>query len=127
MHKIDKNIEFLEFQKNIDDFFSSIDCLVMPSVEESFGMVALEAMSCKLPCIVSSVCGASEIISDKEDGFIFEMDSIPHINLANKMEEIIKSKEIEKLRQNAFKTAEKYSWERFYKTFLQEIKDKVFD
>jgi glycosyltransferase involved in cell wall biosynthesis len=46
-----------------DEFFQSIDVLVMPSAFESFGIVAAEAMMRGVPAIVSRPTGAAEIIS----------------------------------------------------------------
>lgn len=39
------------------DFFSTQDLLVMPSIGDSFGFVAIEAMACGVPVIVTSHCG----------------------------------------------------------------------
>ena len=39
------------------DFLNSQDLLVMPSLGDSFGFVAMEAMACGLPVIVTSHCG----------------------------------------------------------------------
>ena len=46
-----------------DDFFSKIDLLVVPSiVNESFGLVAAEAMSARLPLIVSDAGALPEVV-----------------------------------------------------------------
>lgn len=39
------------------DFLNSQDLLVMPSLGDSFGLVAMEAMACGLPVIVTTHCG----------------------------------------------------------------------
>lgn len=39
------------------DFLSSQEVLVMPSLGDSFGLVAMEAMACGLPVIVTTHCG----------------------------------------------------------------------
>ncbi|WP_395750205.1 glycosyltransferase family 4 protein [Prosthecobacter sp.] len=39
------------------DFFNTQDVLVMPSLGDSFGLVAMEAMACGLPVIVTTHCG----------------------------------------------------------------------
>ncbi len=46
--------------------------LVLPSSQEAFGMVLIEAMSCFTPCIAFSVGGTTEIIDDKLNGFLVE-------------------------------------------------------
>jgi glycosyltransferase involved in cell wall biosynthesis len=50
--------------------FGRCDVLVMPSVEDGFGVVALEGMACGLPVIVTSYCGAADLIEDGVNGFI---------------------------------------------------------
>ena len=46
-------------------------CFVMPSTDEGFGLVYLEAMSAAVPCIASSGA-AEEIITDQRDGLIID-------------------------------------------------------
>lgn len=47
-----------------------MDCLVLPSRLESFGMVVVEALSAGVPVIVSDHAGASEIIRENENGWV---------------------------------------------------------
>ena len=46
------------------------DLFLLPSETESFGLAALEAMSCGVPVIASNVGGLPEVISDGVDGFL---------------------------------------------------------
>ncbi|MDD5729535.1 MAG: glycosyltransferase family 4 protein [Candidatus Omnitrophica bacterium] len=43
-------------QEDLAQIYNAADLLVMPSLYEPFGMVALEAMACGTPVIVSSAC-----------------------------------------------------------------------
>ncbi|MDD3149937.1 MAG: glycosyltransferase family 4 protein [Candidatus Gastranaerophilales bacterium] len=117
-----KNITFLPFQKDMSDFYNSIDCLVMPSLEDTFGLAAIEAMSYGKTCIISSFAGASEIIKDGENGFVFQMDKHGSDNLAKKMRFLIKNKKILiKTSQKALESANFYSWQRFYADFIKNL------
>lgn len=40
------------------DIYTSYDLLVLPSVADAFGFVALEAMSCGMPVVITDTCGA---------------------------------------------------------------------
>jgi len=47
---------------DLENIYRSADLYVMPSVSEPFGLVALEALSNKVPVIVSKQSGAAEVI-----------------------------------------------------------------
>ena len=49
-------------EEKVVDLFRRSDILVMPSVSEPFGIVALEAMQAGVPVILSRQSGASEVI-----------------------------------------------------------------
>lgn len=50
--------------------FGKCSVLVLPSVEDGFGLVALEAMACGLPVIVTSQCGAADVVAQGVNGFV---------------------------------------------------------
>jgi glycosyltransferase involved in cell wall biosynthesis len=45
--------------------------LVLPSLEEGFGLVVPQALNCGLPCIVSDQVGGKDLIHHRENGSIF--------------------------------------------------------
>src|SRR5262249_36480651 len=49
--------------------------LVLPSREELFGIVIIEAMSCKKPVVASSVGGIPEIIEHEKNGILVEPEN----------------------------------------------------
>jgi glycosyltransferase involved in cell wall biosynthesis len=78
----------------IDDmpkFYSNIDCFVLPSRNETFGYVYVEAMSCGKPAIACRAAGPLDIIKDGETGYFVEMSN--YSDLAGKMEKYLKSKQ----------------------------------
>ena len=50
---------------NANRFVKAFDSFVLPSLEEGFGMVLLEAMAGKTPCIASNVGGIPTVLGDK--------------------------------------------------------------
>lgn len=54
----------------LDREYAAADVFVLPSVEDGFGLVVLEAMLAGLPVIVSDHAGASEAVRDGIDGFV---------------------------------------------------------
>ena len=70
-----KGIEIKEYYDDINDFYKEVDVLCLPSIDEGFGMVVLEAMSNGIPAIISKNVGASDLLKDKEDGIIIDDQS----------------------------------------------------
>jgi glycosyltransferase involved in cell wall biosynthesis len=76
---------------NIYPYYEMCNFVVIPSIHESFGYVALEAVSFGRPVIASHVGGLREIIVDKYTGYSFRAGD--HIELARKILELLASKE----------------------------------
>jgi N-acetyl-alpha-D-glucosaminyl L-malate synthase BshA len=71
-HGVDKKVHFLGKRDNIEDLIGISDLLLLPSDNESFGLVALEAMACEVPVIVSRVGGLPEVVTDGVEGYLVE-------------------------------------------------------
>ena len=119
---IEKNVEFLSYQENIQEFYRSIDVLVAPSIEDTFNLAVLESMANSKPCIVSTNAGASEIIKDGENGFVFDMKSNSERNLVDKMTLFLKNpNSYNDICEKSFETAKIYSWQRTFDIFVIEL------
>lgn len=64
------DVIFLGDQEAIQDILPAADVFILPSEHESFGLAALEAMSCGLPVVASNVGGLHEVIDDGVTGFL---------------------------------------------------------
>ena len=87
---LNRNITFTGFVHNVHDFLEIMDIFILPSLEESFGLVSAEAMAHKLPVIATRTGGIPEIVDDKTTGFL-----VPPQNskiLAAKISKLIKNK-----------------------------------
>ncbi len=69
---IEKKVHFLGKRDNIEELIGCADLLLLPSDNESFGLVALEAMACEVPVVVSRVGGLPEVVDNGEVGFLVE-------------------------------------------------------
>jgi N-acetyl-alpha-D-glucosaminyl L-malate synthase BshA len=73
-------VHFLGKQENLDELYSISDLKLLLSEKESFGLVALEAMACGVPCIGTNVGGMPEVIQHGETGYICELGDIEDIS-----------------------------------------------
>ena len=55
------------------ELLSAADVFLLPSQSESFGLAALEAMSCGVPVVATSVGGIPEVVLHGETGFLTEL------------------------------------------------------
>ena len=55
---------------NLPNYYHASDIFVLPSLHESLGKVLLEAAATAKPAVASKTTGATEIIRDKESGFL---------------------------------------------------------
>lgn len=67
---LSQRVHFLGNLEDIPDFLSQMDILVLPSKNEAFGVVLIEAMACGKPCIASDISGPRQIIEDGVSGFL---------------------------------------------------------
>jgi glycosyltransferase involved in cell wall biosynthesis len=58
-------------QAELPELLAASDVLVLPSAEESFGQVIVEAMACGVPAIAADALGPAHIIEDGELGWLF--------------------------------------------------------
>ena len=115
-----KGIIIKEYYKDINDFYSEADILCLPSIDEGFGMVVLEAMSNGVPSIISKNVGASDLISNKENGIIVNTGNTDDIYQA--MNYFINNKaEIYRYGVQAYNDVQKIMKEDFYKESLRKI------
>jgi len=71
-----ENVIFMGKQNSIIELLSVADLFLIPSQTESFGLAALEAMSCEVPVISTSVGGLPELNIHNETGYIAEIGDI---------------------------------------------------
>jgi len=58
--------------KEIPGYLAAADCFVLPSLEEGFGIVILEAQAVGLPIIGTNIGGIKDIIEDGKTGLLVE-------------------------------------------------------
>lgn len=114
-YKNKDNIRFLGFVTRdiLANVYREADVFVFPTLGEGFGMVILEAMSCGLPALVSDHAGGNDVIENGFNGFEFEAGN--EKMLSSQIEWLLLHPEkIPEMRENAYKTALNYTWDRYH-------------
>ncbi|MFD2890616.1 N-acetyl-alpha-D-glucosaminyl L-malate synthase BshA [Flavobacterium chuncheonense] len=73
---IQKKVIFFGNSNEIDKILCFSDLFLLPSETESFGLAALEAMSCGVPVISSNSGGLSEVNFDGKTGYLSDVGNI---------------------------------------------------
>lgn len=64
-------IHFLGRQNDAIHYLPNCDIFILPSIRDASPRVVREAMACGLPCIVSDIPGARDLLVDGETGLLF--------------------------------------------------------
>jgi len=67
---IEPMVRFLGYRRDIAGLLGLMDMVVMPSLRESFGLVALEAMAMEVPVIASRIGGLQEVVEHERTGVL---------------------------------------------------------
>ena len=110
-------------QDALVELLSVTDLFFIPSQSESFGLSALEAMSCGVPVISSSVGGLPELNLHGETGYIAEIGDVERM-AKYAVELLTNEKRYEQFSQNARKRAEYFSEENIVPMY-EKFYDKV--
>ncbi len=69
-----QRVRFLGERDALPELLSPADVFLLASSEESFGLSALEAMSCSVPVVATAVGGVPEVIADGRTGLLSPAD-----------------------------------------------------
>jgi D-inositol-3-phosphate glycosyltransferase len=111
-------------QDTLPYYYSAAEVVVMPSLYESFGMVALEAMACGTPVIASEVGGLGYLVQNDVTGFTVP-DSDPAA-LCEKLSMLLGDTDLrETMGQHAAEYALDYAWEKIAARIVEVYRDVV--
>lgn len=108
----------------LNDYYSSANVLVFPSLVEGFGLVLLEAMACGIPIIATPHTAAPDIITDGVEGFIIPIRD--RIALMDKLEWCYRHpQELAEMGQAARRKAEQLTWKRYRQKLASLVQSLV--
>ena len=71
------NIVYIGYRSDVENLYASSDIITMPSRwQEPFGLVNIEAGAARKPIVSSAVGGIPEIITDGDNGLLFESGNL---------------------------------------------------
>lgn len=117
---IEEYVEFVGYKASneVREILQKSLLHIVPSLEEPFGIVALEAMAEGAPVIATSVGGLMEFVKDKCNGVLVPPNNVEA--LANAMYSLLNDEQTAlRYMENGIKTAKDYSWENVAKKTLE--------
>ena len=108
------------YQDDVVSWYDSADIFLHPSINESFGLVILEAMARGLPVIVNHASkGAKDFVENSINGYFVNFNNVAYV--ADLVSELGDPYLYNHLSQAAVRTASRYSlphyWQRLSKTY----------
>jgi D-inositol-3-phosphate glycosyltransferase len=109
-------------QDELPNYYNASEIVVLPSHYESFGIVALEAMSCCVPVITTDTAGIASLFADEDSPLITSANN--PLMLAQKMKHLLTNKcEYQRISREVFKKAAELSWENIAEEFIKVIEN----
>jgi glycosyltransferase involved in cell wall biosynthesis len=114
---IRSTVKFFGRRSDTERFYAAADMFVLPTLYESFSLVAFEAAASGLPIVATSVNGIEELLGHDEAGIV--VDRTPE-TVAAAVERLARDpEERARLGAEARRRASKYTWERSAESALE--------
>ncbi len=112
-----KNVKFLGFlsREELLGFYSSLDLFIFPSLAETQGLVALEAMACGVPVIGANALALKDTIKDGRVGFLYQQGDLD--DLMEKIEMAYKKRDT--FSKNCLEYVKEHSLDKTIKRLLE--------
>jgi D-inositol-3-phosphate glycosyltransferase len=112
-HRMESNVAFVgsRGQEELALYYAAADVCAVPSLTESFGLVALEAMACGTPVVGTRVGGLQTVIEHGESGLLVAAGDYPA--LADAIAQVLLDARLRMhLAHGARDRAEHFTWKR---------------
>ncbi len=110
--------------RDLAKILSSAKLFVMPSWDEAFGVVYVEAMAMGLPVIAANDAGARDIVTDGVDGYLVPPHDPEAISEAITTYFALSSSKQEAMAKAAIRKAGRYTWTSNAKNLLEVLSEK---
>ena len=123
-NNVTSKLKFLDFVRSPMSYMPCFDLVILPTYEETFGLIIAEAMLMKVPVIGSNAGGVPEIITNDHNGLLFETKN--EDDLLEKVHLMIENKNAREIFvKNAYKfSREHYNYNNHFSK-LEQIIDSI--
>ena len=124
-HRMEDNVSFVgsRDQRDLARYYAAADLCAVPSLTESFGLVALESMACGTPVVGTRVGGLQTIIEEGRSGLLVPAGDVVALSAA--IERVLSDHRLRThLAHGAREAAEGYTWRRVGDR-ITELYDRV--
>jgi len=122
-----EHVRFLGKLDQVEEVLSIADLFLIPSGSETFGLAALEAMSCSVPVISSNIGGLPEVNIHGKTGYLCELDDTDC--MAEYGVQILSDPDLhERMSKNARKHAASFKQEEVvkqYENFYEKVRERM--
>ena len=102
--------------------YQQASACILPTLEDGFGLVVLEAMACGVPVIVTEQTGAKDCVRPGVDGFVIPAGNAESI--AHTLEYCHRNQEqLRQMGQEARQQAEAFSWMRYQDGIVSRLRE----
>ncbi len=116
-----KTIKVLAHVPDPVKLYQQASLCILPTLEDGFGLVVLEAMACGIPVIITEHTGAKDCVRADLDGFIIPPYSADAI--ADTLSYCYQHRsQLRKMGQNARQQAEKFPWTAYQDGIVNHLK-----
>ena len=126
-HRLESNVSFVgsRGQEDLALYYAAADLCAVPSLTESFGLVALEAMACGTPVVGTRVGGLQTVIENGKSGLLVPAGD--YQALADAMTQVLTDARLRMhLAHGARERAEHFTWRRVGDRIV-DLYDRVLD
>jgi N-acetyl-alpha-D-glucosaminyl L-malate synthase BshA len=119
---VDRDVLFLGNQDCMEELLPLADVFLLPSSSESFGLVALEAMSAEVPVVAANIGGLPEVVEEDVAGFLHDPADVDGY-----VGSVLRLLTDERLRRAMGRRARRIACERFHVDDMVDRYIQVYD
>ncbi|HVS62078.1 MAG TPA: glycosyltransferase family 4 protein [Thermoanaerobaculia bacterium] len=109
-------------QQELAEVFRRSHCLVLPSRNDSYGMVVAEALASGLPVVVSEMVGSKELVRPEETGWIVPVDDLDALT-RRLLACVDQRARLAGMGPTCRTMAETASWEAYHRRFAELVRE----